>query len=247
MRIPRVYVDKDLQPGATVALPAAAAHHLSRVLRLREGDPVVLFNGRGGEFAGKLDGVHGAEAQVAGLVFSPVERESPLHLVLAQGISRGERMDYTLQKAVELGIAEIVPIWTERTTVRSDPGRDEKRRAHWQGVAISACEQCGRNRVPVIHNHMNLLEFFKFVAAGVRLLLHGEGTTRLRDIADAEMQQQGRIILLAGPEGGFTPNEVNAVTGAGFRAVRLGPRTLRTETAALAALAAIQTLWGDFA
>jgi 16S rRNA (uracil1498-N3)-methyltransferase len=245
MRIPRIYVDIALQAGGTAELPVAAAHHLCRVLRLREGDPVVLFNGRGGEYSGRLGETRGAQVRIAGLEFSPMERESPLRLTLAQGISRGERMDYTLQKAVELGISEIVPIWMERSTVKPDPGRDAKRETHWRGIVISACEQCGRNRVPVVHSSMNLLDYFANTPDGMKFLLHGEAASRL-----SEFRRDGlasAINLLAGPEGGFAPAELAAATQAGFRPVQLGPRVLRTETAALAALAAIQALWGDFA
>jgi 16S rRNA (uracil1498-N3)-methyltransferase len=247
MRIPRIYVDADLSAGGGIDLPAAAAHHLVRVLRMHEGDPVVLFNGRGGEYAGRISETQNAQVKIAGLEFSPIERESPLQLTLAQGISRGERMDYTLQKAVELGIAEIVPIWMERSTVKSDAVRDAKRGLHWRGIVISACEQCGRNRVPVVHNSMNLLDCFAKPGHGLKLLLHGGESSGLRGLGGEGIATDSTITLLAGPEGGFAPAEIEAAIAAGFRPVRLGPRTLRTETAALAALAAIQALWGDFA
>ena len=173
-----------------------------------------------------------------------VDRESPLRVVLAQAISAGERMDYTIQKAVELGVAAIQPVTSDRSVVRLDAARGAKRVTHWQAVPIAACEQCGRNRVPAVQPVMSIASWLGEVASDTTqgLLLLPRATLRLRDM----QRPHASITLLAGPEGGLAPEEQQAAEHAGFTPVRLGPRVLRTETAALAALAAMQTLWGDF-
>jgi 16S rRNA (uracil1498-N3)-methyltransferase len=224
-----------------VTLPDAVARHAIGALRLRDGEAVTLFNGDGHEYEGIL-ATHG-HACVRLLVRHDLERESPLRVVLAQGISSGERMDLTVQKSVELGVAAIQPLMMRRTIVRLAGDKVEKRRVHWQGVVVSACEQCGRNRVPEV---AAIMEFAPWRRAwpdrpGLGLMLDPEGETSLACLPRPE----GEVTLLAGPEGGFDPAERLAARDAGFVSVRLGPRVLRTETAALAALAAMQTLWGD--
>ena len=241
--MPRFYCPTPLQADTVVTLPDTVARHAIGALRLRDGETVTLFNGDGHEYVGILT-THG-HASVRLLVRHALERESPLRVVLAQGISSGERMDLTVQKSVELGVAAIQPLMMRRTIVRLSGEKVEKRRAHWQAVAVSACEQCGRNRVPAV---AAISEFASWCrswskSAGLGLMLDPEGAVGLADLP----RPTGEITLLAGSEGGFDPAEQEAARGAGFVSVRLGPRILRTETAALAALAALQTLWGDLA
>jgi 16S rRNA (uracil1498-N3)-methyltransferase len=232
---PRVFVDAPLEHAGEVSLEDAAAHHLARVLRLREGDTLTVFNGRGGEWAAEFIG----RRRVRLRTFDAVERESPLRITLVQGVSSGERMDYTIQKAVELGVAAIQPLLTKRGVVRLEGSRASARIEHWRKVAIAACEQCGRNRVPEV---LPLLDFYRYRPEGdePRLLLSAQG----RSIREMKIEKTG--ILAAGPEAGFAPEEQAALERAGFVKASLGPRVLRTETAALAALAAINALRGDF-
>lgn len=243
----RFHCPRDLAPGARLTLPAEAAHHAIRVLRLKSGDPIGLFDGEGHEFSARITSIEGGTVWVAVEAAATNDREPPLKLVLLQGISSGERMDYTVQKAVELGVAEIWPLLAERSVVRLDRERAEKRRLHWQRVAIAACEQSGRSRVPPVHAPLRLADWLATWRAQRQgneraLLLSPAGGARLAALGEP----QGPVILLAGPEGGFTEAEAAAARHQGFLPVRLGPRILRTETAALAALAAIQALWGDF-
>ncbi len=240
----RIHVTDTLAPGAQFALPAAAAHHLSRVLRASIDDHVTVFNG-GIEFDAAITHIdkHGVSVKLG--AGAEVSRESPLPCTLVQAISSGERMDYTLQKAVELGIAAVQPIYSERSIVRLDERRTGTRLAHWRQVAASACEQCGRNAVPEIFAPLPMVEWFAALAAPaageLRLLMSPRADKRL-----ADFPKPPAVTLLAGPEGGFTEIEVDLACERGFALMRLGPRTLRTETAALAALAAMNTLWGDF-
>jgi 16S rRNA (uracil1498-N3)-methyltransferase len=242
MSAPRFFLDQNLAPGARLVLPPGAARHAVRVLRLAAGDTLRLFNGRGGEFDARIDLVSKDEVSVSVTGFRPAECESPLSVLLAQGISSGERMDYTLQKAVELGISAIQPIAAKRSVVKLAGERADKRMAHWHGVLTSACEQCGRNRVPALTPPVSLAAWLAARPAGRLLFLSPLAETRLAELPPPD----GLQILVAGPEGGFDPEEIAALHSAHAVPVRLGPRILRTETAALAALAAMQTLWGDF-
>lgn len=241
MRIPRIFVEHALHVGAQIELPAEAANHCLRVLRLKEGAELVLFNGQGGEYAARLAAAGKREARVEVVAFSPREAESPLQITLAQGISKGERMDYTLQKSVELGVARIIPLETERTVVNLRDERADKRVLHWQGVVRSACEQCGRNRLPSIEPIQGYAEWLGAVPAGLKLVLHHRA-----DQGPRALQPDDRgLTLLIGPEGGLSEAEIEQAIAAGFTPVCLGPRVLRTETAAVAAIAALQALWGD--
>jgi 16S rRNA (uracil1498-N3)-methyltransferase len=241
----RFFVPGPLRAGLAV-LPDRAAHHALRVLRLREGDALTLFDGSGGAWHGAIEraGRDRVEARLTG--FDPTSRESKLECVLAQGISSGERMDYTLQKAVELGVRAIQPLATRRSTVRLDAERAARRLAHWREVVVSACEQCGREQVPEVAPvetlERCLASVGRHAGRAAVLLLDPMSDTRLADLP----RPAGAVLLLAGPEGGFDAAERAAAHAAGCTGVRLGPRILRTETAALAALAALQTLWGDF-
>lgn len=243
--MPRFYCDLPLSSGHLVALPEAVARHAVGVLRLRAGEAVVLFNGDGGEYHGVLENVGGKGASVRLASRHEPARESPLEVRLAQGISSGERMDYTLQKAVELGVAAIQPLTMRRTVVRLNEEKAIKRRAHWQGVVHAACEQCGRNLLPRVDEIREFTAWQRGIAQEpetLKLLLDPEGDLCLRELPPPTSP----ILLLAGPEGGFDPAERKLAHAAGFHGLRLGPRVLRTETAALAALAAMQAVWGDF-
>jgi 16S rRNA (uracil1498-N3)-methyltransferase len=244
--VTRIYFPGPLAVGSEVALPRPQAHHVARVLRMQAGDALTLFNGEGGEHAAVIARIAKSAVFVRVEASWVVARESPLALTLVQGISRGARMDYTVQKAVELGVARIEPVLAGRGVVRLDAARAAEKTAHWRAVAIGACEQCGRNRVPEI---APVRAFDEWLArwrgergAATGLLLAPDASRRLAELP----KPAGGVTLLAGPEGGFTAEERRAGEEADLLAVRLGPRVLRTETAALAALAALQALWGDF-
>lgn len=243
MRIPRLYVPLLLQVGTEVVLPAATSHHVCRVLRLPVGAELVLFDGNGGEFAGRLATVTRQQATVRVTAHRPGDVEASLVVRLVQGVSRGERMDYTLQKAVELGVAVIQPVISERSVVALTGERLQRRWAHWQGIVIGACEQCGRNRLPVLREPLPLADWLATdaVPAELKLVLDPAAPTALRHLP----HPPDRVTLLIGPEGGLSEGEIASATAAGFIGVRLGPRILRTETAGVAALAALQVLWGD--
>ena len=232
---PRVYLDAALEQPGDVSLNDAPAHHLARVLRLREGDALTVFNGRGGEWDAQFVG----KRRVRLVAFDAVERESPLRITLVQGVSSGDRMDYTVQKAVELGVAAIQPLLTKRGVVRLEGARASARVDHWRKIAIAACEQCGRNRIPEV---LPLIDFHQYrpLPDVTRLLLSAQGES----IREVKMEDAATIA--AGPEAGFAPEEQAALERAGFVKASLGPRVLRTETAALAALAALNALQGDF-
>ena len=251
MRIPRFYFPNSLSLGARVVLPPDAAHHALRVLRLGENDPLRLFNGDGCEYRARI--VHLGKQGVMVLVESaaPLSCESPLDVLLVQGISSGERMDYTLQKSVELGVGAIQPIQAERSVVKLSGERMLKRMQHWQSVVASACEQSGRNVVPEVRPVAGLMDWLSAQDSGfgiqdsgevLRIHLAPDAESSLRDLA----KPAGPVVLAVGPEGGFSENEHTALRQGGYVAVKLGPRVLRTETAALAALSAMQILWGDY-
>lgn len=241
----RIYFPQAIPEHGECRLAPDKAHHLLHVLRLQAGDAVTLFDGRGAEYAATVARVARTGVTLNVGERTGVDRESPLAVTLAQAISSGERMDYTVQKAVELGAACIQPLASERSVVRLDSARAQKRAAHWQAVAIAACEQCGRNRVPLVAPVMQLRDWlatFAAPASGVGVVLEPEAQLALRELE----KPRAAVTLLAGPEGGWTQRERGDAERAGFLAVRLGPRVLRTETAAIAAIAAMQALWGDF-
>jgi 16S rRNA (uracil1498-N3)-methyltransferase len=237
---PRFLIDGPLTPGVEVDLPDRVVHHVG-VLRLRMGDSLTLFNGSGGEYECTLSRVVKNSARVRVLAWRDLECESGIEITLAQGLSGSDRMDYAMQKATELGVRTIRPLDMERSVVRLSEERAERRLAHWRNIVAAACEQCGRNRLPEIHPVAALGAFLAGTDAGARnLLLAPSGTVRLRELAPAN-----RITVLIGPEGGLSGDEESRVLGAGYTAVRMGPRVLRTETAPLAAIAALQSMWGD--
>ena len=243
MALPRFYYPGGLQQGAVIPLPEQAAHHAARVLRLQVGDEVVLFNGHGGEHNATIEHIGKAGVTVAPGPRLDRECESPLDITLVQALSSGEKMDFTVQKAVELGVAAIQPVTGSRSVVRLSGERAEKRVQHWQGVAVSACEQCGRNRVPAVGAILPLETWLgRAERSGLRMVFAPNATRTLHELPAPD----AGVTVLAGPEGGFTEAEVAAAAACGFTPVRLGPRVLRTETAALAAIAAMQAVWGDF-
>ncbi len=244
VRTARFFADLPIRAGSTVLLPEDAAHHAVHVLRLRPGDEVTLFHGRGGEYAGRIAAVDRLRVSVDVLAHRALERESPLAVTLVQGVSASEKMDFTVQKATELGVAAVQPVVAVRSPGRLAGERAELKRAHWRRVAVSSCEQCGRNRIPEVLPVRPLAEFCRAPSgAGVRLLLTPRSALRLGAYAG---RLGSEVVLAAGPEAGFSDEEESALAEAGFTPVRLGPRVLRTETAALAALAALQALAGEF-
>lgn len=236
----RLYCANALSVGAEVLLDPIASRHLREALRATPGDSITLFDGNGGEFAGTVHAVTREGVVVAVARHLPVERESPLAITLAQGISRGERMDLTIQKAVELGVHTIVPLTTERSTVRLDDDRAQKREIHWRGIVRHAAEQSGRTRLPVLDPVTGVAAWAAALTSTCRLLLDPSADTSLGRIPLAS-----DICLAVGPEGGFSPGERVLLASCGFRGARLGPRILRTETAALVALSILQDRAGD--
>lgn len=243
MRLSRLYLSQALSAHCQIAADAAVCHYVRDVLRLRKGDALCLFNGRGGEYDGTLleTGRQGVKLAVG--AWRERHSESPLHTELGLGISRGERMDYAIQKAVELGVTRIVPLHTEHTVVRLTGERRKQRCQHWQKIAIAACEQSGRCRIPEVAEPMTLGAWLAG-QTGLRLFCDPRAGQGLAQLAAPDDRH---VCLLSGPEGGFAEDERHLARDSGFLPIRLGPRVLRSETAALAVLAAAQLLWGDLA
>jgi 16S rRNA (uracil1498-N3)-methyltransferase len=243
MRLIRVYADKALAPAATATLEGSAAEHVSRVLRLRAGDPVTLFNGDGHDYPGRVLALRGSRVEVEVLGIAAARAESPLALTLVQGIARGERMDLVMQKATELGVTRIAPVQTSRSVVRLERDAALRKSQHWQGVVVAACEQCGRARLPTVEPPEPLAaRLARSPAEGVRRLqLDPAAETSLV----AAVSGVTAIELLVGPEGGLDDAERTAAAAAGYLPCTLGPRVLRSETASIAALAVLQAVAGD--
>jgi 16S rRNA (uracil1498-N3)-methyltransferase len=242
MRSPRIFTDQPLAAGDLIRAEAEAAHHLRRVLRLRPGAELILFNGDGRDYQAQLteSPAEGAWLQVKAV--GAADAAAALEVRLGIGISKGERMDFVMQKAVELGVTEITPLFTEHGVVQLRGERLERRLEHWRRVAIGACEQCGRNRLPRLHPATELTAWLAQPAPGSAILLDPNAPLALPQLPPP----LGAVTLLVGAEGGLAETERAQAAAAGFQPVRLGPRVLRTETAPLAAIAAIQALWGDF-
>ena len=256
--IPRFYCPPAphciLSPGAQIDLPAAAAHHALRVLRMQAGDPLMLFDGQGGEWQAELVGKVGVggTARVALCEFIDGDNESPLSLTLVQGLPAGDKMDWVIEKCVELGVTAIQPIAAKRSVIKLSAERMTRRVAHWNAVAVAACEQCERNRVPTVAPILDLPQYLACAklqneaqngtreALWLMLAPGAQGVLRILD------KPTGPVGVAIGPEGGWEEGEMRAAQAAGFKTVQLGPRVLRTETAGMAVLAAMQSLWGDF-
>ncbi|MDB6083644.1 MAG: rRNA ((1498)-N(3))-methyltransferase [Gammaproteobacteria bacterium] len=240
MRLTRVYVDTALTSGTVVELPRETASHLAKVLRARNGDQLVLFSGDGLEYVGSIESVRGARVTASVGTGIRVDRESPLAITLVQCVPRGDRMDFIVQKATELGVMRIVPVLSQRSVVRLDPVQSESKTVHWRAVAANACEQCGRNRLPLIEAPTPLIHYLGTPATTIpRLVLEPALQSNVMPHLDAAVE------IAVGPEGGFADDELEAFNIAGFARVRLGPRILRTETAAIAAMTWLQTRFGD--
>ena len=244
MSIPRFYCPPPLPVNNLFELPPAVAHHASRVLRLRVNDAVQLFDGTGVELHGIISEISGKRVVLGKLQACAVNRESPLHIVLAQAMCSSEKMDWVVQKATELGAAAIQPVQTQRSVAKLSAERAEKRTEHWHCVTIAACEQCGRNILPKVHAPQELSAWLAAMrdVPGSKFILLPHASAALHE----QPQPQGIITLLIGPEGGFSEDEAQLAQQMGFISIRLGARVLRTETAAMAGMAALQTLWGDF-
>ncbi len=240
MRVVRFYLDQPLQAG-DLELDGDPAHYLGRVLRLRPGDQVQAFNGSGEEWPGEVITVSKRSLTLQLQPAFAGQAESPLTVHLGQAMSRGERMDWAIQKAVELGVNVITPLFTERCEVKLQGERADKRQAHWQQVAISACEQCGRSQVPLVNPPQALDNWLGQLDADLKLVLHHRTEQPLASLA-----KPASLGLLIGPEGGLSSEEISRAEASGFNPVRLGPRVLRTETAPVVALSLAQQLWGDF-
>lgn len=241
MMNPRFFCPEGLVPDREIPLPGSVAHHAERVLRLAVGDEVVLFDGQGGEFSATLTALGKQPTARLGPRL-PIERESSLAITLVQALASGDKMDWVVQKAVELGVAAIVPVAVERSVLKLSGDRATKRVAHWQQIAVAACEQSGRNRVPLVGDILPLSRYLAMPIDGERLILApgAEGALARR------VPPSRPFSVLVGPEGGWSPAELQLAERAACSPLSLGPRVLRTETAGLAALAALQTLWGDF-
>ena len=245
MRLTRIHVAAPLAAGSEVVLPESAAVHLARVLRLAVGDECVLFNGDGNDYAARITTMGKRELRVVVAARREVGNESPLAITLLQGVARGEKMDLILQKATELGVTAIAPLWSQRSEVKLVEARTEKRLAHWRGVVASACEQCGRARVPDVAMPVSLAAALGTLpAGGLRLILDPEGELALGTLT---VDGGTNIVLAVGPEGGWSPADRDQLRAAGFQGLKLGPRILRTETAGLAAIASLQSRLGDLA
>ena len=241
--MPRFYVDFALSPDSVVELPDNVVRHLN-VLRVKNTEEIVLFNGNGKAYPALPEVLEKRRASVRILREEATDNESPLNITLVQAVSAAERMDFTLQKSVELGVAEIRPVISERCVVRLSGERAEKRVARWQEIVVSACEQSGRNIVPKVLPLTTYAQALQQLPQETtKLLMSLNRAQKLRDV----QPQSGKVVFMVGPEGGWTEKEEQQAFDAGFQSVTLGKRVLRTETAALAAIAAMQTLWGDFA
>jgi 16S rRNA (uracil1498-N3)-methyltransferase len=245
MRVIRCHVDAALSPGAVLRLPEEKSLHLLRVLRLREGDGVALFNGDGHDYAARITGSERKAVEVTVDAAEPRANESPLAITLLQGVARGDKMDLILQKATELGVQAIQPVMTERTEVKLDAERAERRIAHWRGVVAAACEQSGRARVPSVAEPRALHEAVAALPGDARRLILDPHRGRALKRLDIDVAQP--VVLVIGPEGGLGERDHKLLDKSGFEGVQLGPRVLRTETAGLAVLAALQALYGDWA
>jgi 16S rRNA (uracil1498-N3)-methyltransferase len=252
MRLTRVYLDTELHSGSSLELARDSASHLAKVLRARAGDELILFNGQGSEFAAVIEAVRGSRVTVAVGAERTVDRESTLQITLIQCVPRGDRMDFVVQKATELGVARIVPVLSQRSVVRLDSSQAASKLLHWEAVAISACEQCGRNRLPQIDEAQPLLNYLGNLPPTppdtMRLVLEPEHRDPDHESSAAPPPSRETTLQVAfaiGPEGGFAPEELEGFGLCGFTRIGLGPRILRTETAALAALVMLQTRFGD--
>ncbi|MDO8954427.1 MAG: 16S rRNA (uracil(1498)-N(3))-methyltransferase [Gammaproteobacteria bacterium] len=241
MRTIRIYQNQTLITGQTIQLDPEASNHIANVLRMRIGEYIVLFDGKGSEYTASINSLLKKSVTVTIESEAWVNRESPLHIHLAQALAKGDKMEWVIQKAVELGVAEISSVFTERSNLKMGAERWDKKLEHWQKVAISACEQCGRNTLPIIHAPITLIKFLDSNKSELSLILHTEISQNLASLPDTIQT----LSLLIGPEGGFSETEIKLAQANNCITLNLGPRILRTETAPLAAIALFQAKWGD--
>lgn len=241
MRCPRIYTPQALSTHDAIALDDEAAHHVARVLRMQSGESLRLFNGDGCEYLATIASADKKSVHVTIASVNAIDNESSLKIHLGIAISKGERMDWIIQKATELGVTEITPLLSERVEVRLQGEREEKKLTHWQSIAISACEQCTRNRIPAIHAPLSLAAWLDAIQSDAKFVLHHRSEIAL----ESHTEKPASVALLIGPEGGLSETEIALAEKKDFAPLRLGPRVLRTETAPLAALSILQFLWGD--
>ena len=245
MRIPRIFVNQDLTSHSTFQLDSSTAHYLGKVLRLSEQRPLIVFNGKGGEYDAQIIALTKNQADISTTEFRSENRMPNLRTELAISISRGDKMDWIVQKATELGVSKIYPLFSERSEVKLTGDRLEKKLRHWQQVAIAACEQCQRNIVPGIESAIDASDYIRSSDAELKLVLHHRTEISLKQIHKTMQESPSSVILLIGPEGGLTDDEIQLAVANNYTPLRLGPRVLRTETAPLAALSILQQYWGD--
>ena len=241
MRTTRVYLDQALETGNTCRLAEEAAHHIATVLRMKTGEALVLFNGSGGSYRAVISRMEKRCVEVTTGVHEPDDRESPLAITLAQAVMRGQHMDYALQKAVELGVQHIVPLLCLHGNVKLGDEQKQHRHEHWRRIIISACEQCGRNRIPLLSPPLRFTDWVGTDPNELKLILHPGDGVRLASLRSVS----NTMTLLAGPEGGFSDDEIAGAQRHGYQSITLGPRVLRAESAALVAISICQALWGD--
>lgn len=240
MRAPRIFTEQILGPNVSIELERGPSQHIARALRMRVGGSLLLFNGDGGEYAATITAVDKNAVRISTQDHYQTERESPLSLELGIAISRGDRMDWVIQKATELGVASITPLTSERTEVKLKADRASKKHKHWRQIIISACEQCGRNRLPELQALKSVNQWLPHVVADRKFVLHHRHGS-----AQNTGQKPTSVAVLVGPEGGLSPQEIDIAKGFDFEPLSLGPRILRTETAPIATLAILQAQWGD--
>lgn len=243
MRTSRIFHSQPLSVNDVIQLEPEASNHVGRVLRMQVSQQIVLFNGDGHDYLAEITEVTKKHVCVNLLSKQKVENESPLAVHLAQGVSRGDKMDFTIQKSVELGVTEITPIFTERCGVKLQGDRLQKKHQQWQKIAIAACEQSGRAFVPTVHMPITINEFLRQQSEQLKLNLHPRASTTVKGL---KIPQAG-VRFIIGPEGGLNDNEIEQAVEAGYQEILLGPRVLRTETAALTLLSALQLQFGDLA
>lgn len=243
MRINRVYEPQAIEANQSITLDEKTSHHICNVLRMKAGQMMVVFNGDGHDYIGKIEAIEKKRVIFKMEETQKVVNESPLCIHLGQAISKGERMDLVIQKAVELGVTDITPLITERCNIKLDQERRQKRLEHWKRVAISASEQCGRAVIPVVNNPKSLTAFLKEHGQGLKLVCHFRNAKALSQLKDRDTN----ITLVVGPEGGFSDKELSECQLFSYQPVTLGPRVLRTETAPITAISVMQAMWGDLA
>jgi len=240
VRVPRIYTNQALDSELLLRLDTSASQHVARAMRMQVGEALTLFNGRGGEFGGVIHSVGSKVVEVLVAQHRPIEAESPLEVHLGIALSRGERMDWIVQKATELGVKSITPLLSERVEVKLKGDRAEKKALHWQRIVVSACEQCGRNQLARVHPIQSLVNWVADTEAQCKLVLHHRAALPLGSV-----QKPASVALLVGPEGGLSAPEIDMAELSEFQSLTLGPRVMRTETAPVAALAILQARWGD--